>query len=516
MLVVVALLAGTALATWQAVEATKARKLADDRLSEIDRERKQAQKNFESALQAVDQMLTRVAEQMGNEPQTEKLRHALSSDALKFYLGFLEEHSADPRVQFQTAMAYKKLGEMLMALDQYSPADEASSKAIRILQELTNSTPGKKEDYQHNLAGAFNQRGILLREAGRLEEAEQAARQAVAISRTQAAEFGGGYHGFVALRLSNLVMVLNERGKLAEAESANNEVLAMRPDLTTGEPVKLVWLAREAYSNRAETFRRSGRLLEAEQAYRKLVDLQEQAVAERPDSHAERYHLFVDRFNLANVLFLTGRFPEAEVSNRKALAIIEKLAADFRNTPSYRVSLVTSHVALADTLTATGRMREAEEVQKNALAINKQLVAEFTNEPIYESSLAAIHNNLAMLLATCSDPKLRDIPQAVQLAQQAVKLKPSEGGFWNTLGVCLYRTGDWNAAITALEKSMELDQGNSGFDWLFLAMAHWQFDHKEEARKWYDQAVEWMEKNKSDNGELRRFRAEAEELIKDK
>ena len=44
-------------------------------------------------------------------------------------------------------------------------------------------------------------------------------------------------------------------------------------------------------------------------------------------------------------------------------------------------------------------------------------------------------------------------------------------------------------------------------------MAHWQVGNKEEARRWYDKAVEWMEKNKPDDEELRRFRAEAAELL---
>ena len=45
-------------------------------------------------------------------------------------------------------------------------------------------------------------------------------------------------------------------------------------------------------------------------------------------------------------------------------------------------------------------------------------------------------------------------------------------------------------------------------------MAHWQLGHKEEARKWYDQAVGWMETNNPRNEELLRFRAEAAELLK--
>src|SRR5207247_1141032 len=99
------------------------------------------------------------------------------------------------------------------------------------------------------------------------------------------------------------------------------------------------------------------------------------------------------------------------------------------------------------------------------------------------------------------------------IAKQAVEREPKEGTYWNTLGAAHYRAGDWQAAIAALDKSMELRQGGDSFDWFFLAMAHWRLGGKEKARKWYDQAVAWMDKNKPHHGELRRFRAEAAELL---
>ena len=53
---------------------------------------------------------------------------------------------------------------------------------------------------------------------------------------------------------------------------------------------------------------------------------------------------------------------------------------------------------------------------------------------------------------------------------------------------------------------MQLRNGGDANDWFFLAMAHWQLDHEEEAGKWYAQAVQWMDKNAPQNEELRRFR----------
>jgi tetratricopeptide (TPR) repeat protein len=131
------------------------------------------------------------------------------------------------------------------------------------------------------------------------------------------------------------------------------------------------------------------------------------------------------------------------------------------------------------------------------------------------------HNNLAWFLATCSEPKFLDPKRAVALAQKAVELAPKEGNCWNTLGATQYRAKNWKAAIEALDKSRELRKGGDAFDFFFLAMAYWQLGQKDEALKWYKQASEWVEKNSqglADNAtwtdELRRFRAEAEELLK--
>jgi tetratricopeptide (TPR) repeat protein len=122
-------------------------------------------------------------------------------------------------------------------------------------------------------------------------------------------------------------------------------------------------------------------------------------------------------------------------------------------------------------------------------------------------------NNLAWLLATCPDAKFRDVANAVGIAKKAVAMAPKDGAIWNTLGVAQYRAGTCKEAIAALEKSRELRNGGDSFDWFFLAMAHWQLGDKEQGRKWFDEAVQWMEKNQPKNEELARFRAEAGELL---
>ena len=99
------------------------------------------------------------------------------------------------------------------------------------------------------------------------------------------------------------------------------------------------------------------------------------------------------------------------------------------------------------------------------------------------------------------------------MAERAVQRAPKVGSYRNTLGVARYRAGDNTGALEALDQSMELGSGGNAYDWLFLAMAHRQLEDETSARAWYDKAVAWMEKHKPDDEELKRYRAEAEEVL---
>jgi tetratricopeptide (TPR) repeat protein len=127
---------------------------------------------------------------------------------------------------------------------------------------------------------------------------------------------------------------------------------------------------------------------------------------------------------------------------------------------------------------------------------------------------ATYHNNYAWLLATCADPQYRDESAAVEHAQRAVELSPNMAEAWNTLGAAHYRARQGQAAIDALMKAEALKpDAYFGHNAYFLAMAHWQLDDRETARNWFDRAVEWSEKHRTDDDELRRFRTEAAELL---
>ena len=124
-----------------------------------------------------------------------------------------------------------------------------------------------------------------------------------------------------------------------------------------------------------------------------------------------------------------------------------------------------------------------------------------------------ILNRFAWLLVTCPDRQVAALTEAVDLAGQAVRRKPNESRFQNTLGVALYRAGQLGAAIAALERSIELSSGGSAYDWFFLAMAHYRSGAQEQGRAWYDKGVAAMKHMRPEHFELVGFEAEAKKVL---
>jgi tetratricopeptide (TPR) repeat protein len=84
---------------------------------------------------------------------------------------------------------------------------------------------------------------------------------------------------------------------------------------------------------------------------------------------------------------------------------------------------------------------------------------------------------------------------------------------WHNLGAAYYRNSEWQQAITALDKGLTLLKSDNGEIFFFLAMAHQRAGHKDEAKKWYDKGVAWMDKHAPKDADLLRHRSEAASVL---
>ena len=104
------------------------------------------------------------------------------------------------------------------------------------------------------------------------------------------------------------------------------------------------------------------------------------------------------------------------------------------------------------------------------------------------------HWQLILLLANCPDVELRDPARAVDLAKRV--LPQQAGHYWRYLALAQYRSDQWQDAADSIQQAMDLRQGGDAFDWLLLAITHWQLGRKEEAIQWYTKAHDAIETGK--------------------
>jgi tetratricopeptide (TPR) repeat protein len=214
---------------------------------------------------------------------------------------------------------------------------------------------------------------------------------------------------------------------------------------------------------------------------------------------------------LAQHLGGTKGLSEAEASCRTGLSTLQELVDEWPHNPEYRRFLAHCHGILGEILWSRQQMLEAASNSRRALEIYEGMDTE-ARDLGGQDELADAYNQLACILADV-DPRVRDIPEAVHLAERAVKLYPKNWECWNALGIVRYRAAAWKPATEALDRSMALHSGGDASDWLILAMARWQLGERKSARDWYDKAVAWIEKNKPKDEQLLRLRDEATGLL---
>jgi tetratricopeptide (TPR) repeat protein len=133
---------------------------------------------------------------------------------------------------------------------------------------------------------------------------------------------------------------------------------------------------------------------------------------------------------------------------------------------------------------------------------------------------ARARNDLAWALASVPSDPWFDPKEALNLAREAVRLDPTNWYYANTLGVAAFRSREWKTAGDALQQSIHFN-GGAAIDCFFLAMTRWQQGDRNDAQRWFDQAVAWIERNKaqiernpSEQAQLRQFQAEATALLR--
>jgi serine/threonine protein kinase/Tfp pilus assembly protein PilF len=505
---VLVLLAGSSGVLWQWQRASQNAAEAEHNAVAFRRERDiarqektRAERHLQMIRDRVDR-LRRLGDDLLRRPGSSRTGQAVLEEALGFYQELLPEELDDPRMRRAAAQLFGEVGWIHRSLGQAGKAAEAWGRQASLVTSSLEEESASK-DLRMELADIHRWRGNVLSQLGKEREARQAYDQAAELHEGLLRELP--YHAAYQVALANTL--LNRAGLLWGREDTEKSDTLWRRIVeldraavrtSPDDPLFNSELAL-ALQDQGLFFLDTGRGSQAEAALREALEIHQRVLAGgRRKGYIEPY-VARNFVNLGRVLAAAGQARDAEESYRKAVDLLERFVEEFPETTGPRVDLVGSYLQLISLLWELGRQTEAAEPYRKAFAVGPE-------DP-------AVNNELAWFRATCAELRLRDAALALRLAKKAVTAQPESAYYRSTLGVAHYRNGDDKAAVAELETAMNLEAGGSSVDWFFLAMAHWRLGDRDKAQTWFDRAVKWMEKHKPHDHELRRFRAEANALL---
>jgi tetratricopeptide (TPR) repeat protein len=425
----------------------------------------------------------------------------------------------NPLVQSKLARTLQTLALLYHAEDsgQGTPSRAVPllERAVAIMDKLGQAQPFV-EQYQSELAGMYSSLAVVLGPSG-AEKTESSIVQAVRIHEKLARTHPDitRHQLNLANGHSNLGMIYEARGKWAEARLEYEESYRALETLDAKQPGDIATGRSLAASacNVGNILNDHGEPLNALNWYGKAIRTLRAVLEKEPREMQTREFLRNAYWGRADACNRLGRHAEALAAWDRA---IENAAGPrlpwLRLQRAGTVALVGGHArAAADADAVVTEQGVTVPGVSGAAPVHALCLNESARVHVLCVTLARSDDKLDQ--ADRDRLALQYASHAVQLARKAVDLDPAQRAYWRTLGMAHYRAADWTAATTALRKSMELGKGGSSYDWFFIAMAEWKLGHPDEARKWYDQAVRWMDKNHPTDDELRRCRKEAAHLL---
>jgi len=399
-------------------EANNARQLADERLTEAENQRKQAQANLDAALAGVDRLLAQVDHRQKNAlPLPEAARRRILSDALRLYDQLVAEAGDTLSARTWAAKTSSRIASLWNQIGEQEAARRAHEKAIELLTTMVAEAPTQenRDELARNIHGAAWFTLNVLREVPRAAELFQRSRSIYAELLTEdlTASKRCLYLRREAEELCGLRQCLQALGNSKQALALNEEILT----LCEKGGDSLDEARASALGFQADSLIDSSPTAAAN-AYHRALALRREA-AQRADD--------IERPNqLSSLLqryaqFQENRHPDEALQHYdEALAVLKKLAANYPADASF----LTRYIALLDKKAAYLRRLATAPMPSTA----HTPFPSATNEPASSRAAAAAARRLSVAPAAVpfSDVKWTSaalLAEAEALANEAASLR---------------------------------------------------------------------------------------------
>ncbi|MEQ8767585.1 MAG: hypothetical protein RL885_27010, partial [Planctomycetota bacterium] len=384
-LALTALVGGAALATWAFIRES-------DQRMRTAQQAERAERNFNSAQSAVEDLLTGIASiDLVDVPQVEAVRRRLLEKALSYYESFLADRGDDASLRLDTVRALNRVGRVRRELGELETAREAFARALMLITAAEPDLAARESEIEAWIGRA--EVGIA---QGRLEEADQDQRRAIALIEA------GGFQATQSTRrlqaevLRERAQYLADTSQIEESIAAANEAIEVLSSLPVTEDRDVI---REAECRLliANLHMAQARLEPAANEYRAGI----RAAGALLDSGSDSIRL---QQVLASLLIEHGRVlqrqrkkPEAHDLYTRGIELRRRSVREYPLSPSFRLALARALHITAHNLWGLQRTSEAEALHEEAISLLKALTEEYPDQAEYADSLADAYLDLGHL-----------------------------------------------------------------------------------------------------------------------
>jgi serine/threonine protein kinase/Flp pilus assembly protein TadD len=391
--------------------------------------------------------------------------------------------------RWHLATTHAQLAEALFLQGKRAEAEKAYRECLSVWDKLLadSNTSGNRHDLAHHLSML----GTLLADTGRPAEAVEAYRRALPLRQALAAEFSERPAYWIELahhhkRLGDMLSQANRSDEARDQWSKAALVFAKTPEPDERNP--------QAWQDRGSVHILLGQWDKAVLDYSRAIEL-------NPDDS-----WFWHERGFAHLML--RQFDKAVADHSQGLALNPNASGLWARRGQAYLELGQRDKAVVDLVKAV-ELNPADAHTWYWLALVRVQAGEIKG---YRSTCAAMLGRIGetdkpdvghwAAWATVLAPNaITDLDRAVKMGEMAVRSGDRRDTYLNTLGAVLYRAGRFAEAIRRLnEANAAWEQAATkptmycpAYTWFFLAMAHQNLGHAQDAGKWLGKASTWME-----------------------
>jgi serine/threonine-protein kinase len=365
--------------------------------------RKLAHDNLGKAMRAVDQMLTRLAdERLSNVPDFDAERREVLQQALTLYRELLQDNSTDPDVRLETARSYVQMGDIHKQLDEDAQAAHDYDRAIEMLIVLVAEHPSVTR-YTKALAHAHDQRGLLYwkdesNPRGNLD-AEACFRRSLPLWERVAADDEEA-RSKVVMGNYSLACILVRTGRGPEGERVFARTLELQKKLLrTASTPKSLGLLGSIHNSAAAHYLDTRQWPRVEEMVKASLAIFEKLPPAQRKEIKVQYERAYAWHCLGIACAAQDRPKEAAEDYRKGMEVFEELIGVHPNLPHYQEEMASSLDDWAEMYESRGWLTQAEKSYREAVVIRKKIVAKYGESLIHIRKLARTYVTLGKIQA---------------------------------------------------------------------------------------------------------------------